>query len=129
MEQSPQAVKTWLEEEYLGIAMRAKAEIHWGDETALVNTDVRGRSYAPRGQTPVTYGVGGSRQKLSMISTVTNQGKARWMIIDEAFNHEKLIEFFQALIDDTDHKLFLILGNLSVHYCKLGKAWLAEHGE
>ncbi len=23
-------------------------EIHWGDETALVNTDVRGRSYAPR---------------------------------------------------------------------------------
>jgi hypothetical protein len=26
--------------------------------------------------------VGGTREKLSMISTVTNQGKARWMIIE-----------------------------------------------
>ena len=28
---------------------------------------------------------GSTRQKLSMIATVTNQGKTRWMIIDEAF--------------------------------------------
>jgi hypothetical protein len=26
-----------------------------------------------------------------MIATVTNQGKTRWMIIDEAFNADKLI--------------------------------------
>ena len=39
------------------------------------NTDVRGRSYAPIGQTQVAYAVGGNRQKLSMIATVTNQGK------------------------------------------------------
>ncbi len=49
-EQSPAAVQAWLEGEYPGIEQRARAqgvEIHWGDETALVNTDVRGRSYAP----------------------------------------------------------------------------------
>ena len=43
-EQSPAAVKKWLDEDYPAIAARAKAEgaeIHWGDETALVNTDVR----------------------------------------------------------------------------------------
>ena len=34
-------------------AKREGAEIHWGDETALTNTDVRGRSYAPVGKTPV----------------------------------------------------------------------------
>jgi hypothetical protein len=59
-EQRPEAVRKWLDEEYPGIAQRAKAEgaeIHWGDETALVNTDVRGRSYAPTGQTPVAYAV------------------------------------------------------------------------
>jgi hypothetical protein len=28
-----------------------------------------------------------------MISTVTNQGKARWMIIDGAFDADQLIEF------------------------------------
>jgi hypothetical protein len=48
--------------------------------------------------------VGGTRQKLSMIATVTNQGKARWMIIDEAFDANKLIEFLQASIKDAGKK-------------------------
>ncbi|RFC30765.1 MAG: hypothetical protein DID91_2727704790 [Candidatus Nitrotoga sp. MKT] len=29
------------------------------------------------GKTPVTFAVGGTRHKLSMIATVTNQGKTR----------------------------------------------------
>jgi hypothetical protein len=77
-EQRPEAVHGWLEKEYPAIEARAKlegAEIHWGDETAVVNTDVRGRSYAPKGKTPVTFAVGGTRQKLSMIATVTNQAR------------------------------------------------------
>lgn len=132
-EQRPEAVKQWLDQEYPAIERRAKAEggeIHWGDETALVNTDVRGRSYAPRGKTPVTMAVGGTREKLSMISTVTNQGRTNWMIIDGAFNHERLIEFLQALVRDGKRrrkKVFLILDNLGVHHCKPVKAWLAEH--
>lgn len=131
-EQRPEAVKQWLDEQYPEIAQRAKAEdaeIHWGDETAVVNTDVRGRGYQPRGQTPVAYAVGGTRHKLSMISTVTNKGKTRWMIIDDAFNSEKLIEFLAALIKDADKKVFLILDNLRVHHSKPVKAWLSEHKE
>jgi transposase len=129
-EQRPEAVQSWLEQEYPEIEARAKAEggeIHWGDETALVNTDVRGRSYAPAGKTPVAYAVGGTRQKLSMIATVTNRGKTRWMIIDEAFNSDKLIEFLEALIKDAGRKVFLILDNLRVHHSKPVKAWVAEH--
>jgi transposase len=132
-EQRPEAVRQWLDQQYPAIEQRAKAEggeIHWGDETALVNTDVRGRSYAPRGKTPVTMAVGGTREKLSMISTVTNQGRANWMIIDGAFNHERLIEFLDALRRDGKRrrkKVFLILDNLGVHHCKPVKAWLAEH--
>lgn len=128
-EQSPAAVQAWLQGEYPGIEQRARAEggeIHWGDETALVNTDVRGRSYAPAGKTPVALAVGGTRQKLSMIATVTNQGKTRWMIIDEAFDAQKLIEFLQALIKDAGKKVFLILDNLRVHHSKLVKAWVNE---
>jgi transposase len=71
--------------------------------------------------------VGGTRHKLSMIATVTNQGKARWMIIDDAFDADKLIEFLCALIKDADRKVFLILDNLRVHHSKLVKAWVAEH--
>ena len=128
-------MRQWLEHEYPAIERRAKAEggeIHWGDETALVNTDVRGRSYAPRGKTPVTMAVGGTREKLSMISTVTNQGRANWMIIDGAFNHERLIEFLQALASEgrrLGKKVFLVLDNLGVHHCKPVKAWLAENTE
>lgn len=130
-EQRPEAVQTWLNEQYPEIEQRAKTEggeIHWGDETALVNTDVRGRCYAPAGKTPVTYTVGGTRQKLSMMATVTNQGKTRWMIIDEAFNADKLIEFLEALIKDAGKKvLFLILDNLRVHHSKpVIKTWVAE---
>jgi transposase len=132
-EQQPVAVKAWLQEQYPAIEARAKVEggeVHWGDETALVNTDVRGRSYSPRGHTPVTRSVGGTRQKLSMISTVNNRGKAHWMIIDGAFNHERLIEFLQALAQQgrkDGKKVFLILDNLGVHHCKPVKAWLAGH--
>ena len=131
-EKSPAAVQKWLEVTYPEIKQRAKeeeAEIHWGDETAVVNTDVRGRGYAPRGDTPVAYVVGGTRQKLSMISTVTNQGKTSWMIIDGNFNHLRLIEFFEALIQQAGRKVFLVLDNLGVHHCKPVKQWLSDHAE
>lgn len=77
----------------------------------------------------MTRTVGGTCHRLSMISTVTNQGKTRWQIIDGNFNHERLIEFFEALIEDTDRKIFLILDNLGAHHCKPVKQWLAEHGD
>ena len=70
--------------------------------------------------------MGGTRQKLSMIATVTNQGKTRWMIIiDEAFNSDRLIEFLEALIKDAGKKVFLILDNLRVYHSKPVKAWAA----
>ena len=52
-ERRPEAVQASLDEQPPEIEKRAKsedAEIHWGDETAVVNTDVRGRCYAPVGK-------------------------------------------------------------------------------
>ena len=46
------------------------------------------------------------------------------MIIDEAFNSDKLVAFRDALVKDTDKKVFLILDNLRVHPSKPVKAWL-----
>lgn len=115
--------------DYPAIEQRVKAEgaeIHWGDEIAVVNTDVRGRSDAPAGKTPVTFVVGGTPRKLSMIAIVTNQGKTRWMMIDEALNPDKLIQFLEALTKDAAKKVFLILDNLRVHHSKPVKKWVAE---
>jgi DDE superfamily endonuclease len=86
--ESPSAVKKWLEQDYPAIAARAKAEgaeIHWGDESGLRSDDVRGRSYAPIGKTPVVR-INNKRHGLSVISTVTNKGQMRWKIFDGALN-------------------------------------------
>lgn len=64
-----------------------------------------------------------------MIATVTNQGKARRMIIDGAFDADQLIEFLQALIKDAGRKVFLILDNLWVHHNRIVKAWMAERND
>jgi len=128
-EQSPAAVKKWLVEEYPAIAASARvegAEIHWGDETGLRSDDVRGRSYAPLGQTPVIR-VNNKRHGLSVISTVTNKGQMRWKVFDGALNSDILIDFLRRLIKDAGRKIYLILDNLRVHHSKLVKAWMAEH--
>ncbi len=128
-EQSPAAVKKWLDEQYPVIAACAKvegAEIHWGDETGLRSDDVRGRSYAPQGQTPVVR-VNNKRHGLSIISTVTNRGTMRWKIFDGALNADILIDFMKRLVRDAGRKVYLILDNLRVHHSKPVKAWLGEH--
>jgi transposase len=130
-EQSPAAVKKWLDTDYPVIAARAKsegAEIHWGDESGLRSDDVRGRGYAPKGETPVIR-VNSKRHGLSVISTVTNKGQMRWRIFDGALNATILLDFFRRLIKGATKKVFLILDNLRVHHAKPVKEWLAQNAD
>ena len=73
----------------------------------MSGANVRGRSLAPTGQTPV----GSTRQERSMIATVTTQGKTRWMIIYEAFSADKLIELVAALIKDAGRNMMMLEQN------------------
>lgn len=125
-EQNRAAVQTWLDKAYPAIAQRAKAEggeIYWGDETGLRSDDVRGRSYAPCGETPVVRPCH-RREKVEVMSAVTNKGVVRWMILPQAMNEALLIEFMQRLADDAQRKVFLILDNLPVHHALAVTAWL-----
>jgi transposase len=103
-------------------------EIHWGDETGLRSDDVRGRSFAPKGETPVIR-VSSKRAGLSIISTVTNKGQMRWKIFDGALNSDILIDFLRRLIKGATKKVFLILDNLRVHHSKPVKEWLSKHAD
>ena len=128
-EQRPEAVRKWLEEEFPRIRSRAKAEgaeILWGDETGLRSDDVRGRSYAPRGVTPVVR-VNHNRHGCSVISTVTNKGQMRWMVFQGALNSSILLTFLRRLVKDNGHKVFLVLDNLRVHHSKPVKEWLVQN--
>jgi transposase len=130
-EQQPAAVKKWLDEEYPAIARKAKdepADIYWGDETGVRNDCQHGRSYAPKGKTPVLR-LPAKRTSLNMISALTNQGKVRFMIYRENMTAQVLITFMQRLVKDAPRKVFLILDNLKVHHAKLVQEWLAEHRE
>lgn len=115
--------------EWLKAGNAEKAEVHWVDETAVMNSDVRGRSYSPRGTTPTTRAVWGSRQRFSMISSVNNQGKCHWMIIDGVFNADRLIEFMESLVKEVSRKVFLVMDNLKVHHCKPVKESLEKNAE
>lgn len=130
-EQDRSAVQRWLDEEYPAIAGRAAAEggeIYWGDETGLRSDDVRGRSYAPQGGTPVVR-PNHRREKAGLISAVTNKGVLRWMVLDKAIDTALLIRFMKRLAHDAQRKVFLILDNLKVHKAPEVTQWLADHRE
>ena len=61
-----------------------------------------------------------------ILATISEGKRPDLVIIDEAFNSDKLIEFLEALIKDAGKKVFLILDNLRVHHSKPVKAWAAE---
>ena len=127
--QNPKAVKAWLNTEYPDISTRAKkesAEIHWGDETGLCNDSYHGRSYAPRGKTPAIK-LHPRCQRVNLISSVTNQGKVRFMVYKNKMNSQTMIKFMERLIKDADKKIFLIIDNLKVHHSYIVKDWLKEH--
>ena len=63
---------------------------------------------------------------MNMISTVSNQGKVRFMVYRGRMNAKRLIQFLKPLIRTSGHKIFLILDNLRAHHAKPVKAWLAE---
>ena len=129
-EQNPEAVRRWLEEEYPELARQAKKngwEIHWGDETGVRNDCHHGRGYAPIGKTPVARN-SSKRFSINMISSVTNQGKVRWMTYRGSFNAEVFIKFMERLIKNAPRKIILIVDNLRVHHCKPVKEWVERNG-
>jgi hypothetical protein len=128
-ERSPAAIRKWLEQDYPAIAKRAKAEramIYWGDETGISNQDQIGRSWAPRGRTPIVRRTA-ERLTPSMISAVSNRGLMRFMLDEGALNVERFIAFLQRLTKDAGQTVFLIVDNLKVHHARKVKAWVASH--
>jgi len=125
IEQDPEKIKQWLEETYPEIKARAKKEgavIHWGDETNLnINSNYQ-KTYAPKGKTPRVR-ISARKTSYSMVSSLTNQGRLRYMLYKGAMNAKLFKVFLQRLVKDTDKKVFLILDNLKAHHAKIIQEW------
>ena len=130
-EQDPERLKQWLESDYLEITVQAKeekAEIHWGDETGINSEGYNVKGFAPKGKTPIIR-LTTKRNKINMISAITNRGKVRFMLYRESMTSKVLIKFMSRLIKDSPSKVFLILDNLRVHHSKVVQKWLIENKE
>lgn len=130
-EQCSKKVQKWLDEEYPAIkeeAQKENAEIYWGDETGARNQSNHGRSYAPKGKTPVKRSMA-KKFSVNMISAITNQGKVMFMIYSDTMNADKFIEFMKQLIKTSNRKIYFIVDNLRVHHSSMVKEWVANHSD
>ena len=131
-EQNPVAVACWLEREYPAIEARAKREgarILWADEMGLRSDQAAGRSFAPRGRTPVV-GKTGRRFGCNVIQAVSNRGELCFRVFEGSFNQAVYRDFLKRLLKQAGgRKLYLIVDGHPVHRGKNVNAWLAERTE
>lgn len=127
-EQQPKAVREWIKEKYPAIAARAKeqkAEIQWSDEAGVTTCSASGaRGYAPRGETPVLKRVA-RPSRINHVSSVTNQGKSRFMIYEGTLTAEVFIKWLEQSVKAAKgRKIIMIVDNLRVHHSRGVKEWL-----
>ena len=80
------------------------------DEAGVSNCEIVERGFSPEGRPPVLP-VETKRQRVNMLSTVSSQGKVRFMIYPDTMNQQRLIRFMERLIRVSKQKVFLILDN------------------
>ncbi len=131
-EQSEEAVRRWLQERYPEIEKRARrerAEILWADESGLRSDHTAGRTWAPKGQTPVTKGTG-KRFKANMIAAVSNTGTLRFRVFDERFTGPLFLDFIKRLIkDNRGRKVILIVDGHPAHRARIVRDYVASNPE
>ncbi len=128
-EQDSQAVGSWLKRRYPAIralAHREKAMIFWADEMGLRGDHAAGRSFSPKGRTPVILGTG-QRFRCNLISALTNRGHLQFMVFKHRFTVAVFLKFLRRLLRQNRRKLFLVTDNHPVHLAKAAVRWFKAH--
>lgn len=128
-ERDPEAIERWKRVEFpriVRLAKQQRAEIHFEDETGVSSEDMRGRGYSPRGTKPIRQHYG-TRTSMSMASTVTRQGKLRFMVYEGALTADIFLCFLKRLVANRKRPVFLILDNIRPHHARKVTAWVKEN--
>ena len=128
-ERDDEQIRDWIEREYPALrhrAKREKAEIYWEDETGLRSDHVAGRSYSPRGATPVIASTG-NRFGCNIISAVNNLGKMRFRVFQGSFTQSVMIDFLERLARDAKRKVLVIADGHPSHKGRRVRQWLKDH--
>lgn len=123
-------MQNWIKQHYPRIRQKAKEQrgiIFWADEVGMRSQHQAGKSFAPRGQTPVIK-KSGQRFYLNMISALSNKGRLEFMITEQNFNYRVFISFLDKLLKQAaGRKVFLIADSHPAHKHNQVMQWIAEH--
>ena len=86
-----------------------------------------GRSFSPKGKTPVIAG-SGQRFGTNVISAIANRGQLYFMVFSGTANAALFLRFLRRLLRQLKgRKLFLIVDGHPSHRAKLVKAFVEQH--
>lgn len=108
------------------MAQKQHAIILWLDELGLRSQHTAGKSFAPKGKTPVLPKTG-NRFYLHQISAISNQGQLVFMLVDGNFNGVVFLHFLNKLVKSFSKKVFLIADGHPVHLGTRIREWLDAH--
>ena len=114
----PQAIERWQRETYPSIAAAARksgAEIYFWDESGFRADTVHGKTWAPKGKTPVIDRPG-QRQSISAASAVNAKGGFWFATYQGALNAELFIELLKKkMMRGRSKPVHLVVDGLPAH--------------
>lgn len=124
------AVAKWLREEWPKIqahSRRWQAMLYFQDEAGVSLTPVMGKTWAPKGKTPIVK-VTGKRGGLCVTSAISPAGKMIFRIEKKRVNAEKHIEFLEQILKHhPKRKIIVIEDRAPAHRAKKIKQFVDMH--
>jgi transposase len=116
-QRDPAAIQRWQRETFPGIAAQARAtgaEIYFWDESGFRADTVHGKTWAPKGKTPVIQRPG-QRQSISAASAVNAKGGFWFATYQGALNAELFIELLKQMMKGRRKPVHLVVDGLAAH--------------
>jgi len=120
-ERNPEAIEQWQREDYPRLRQRAKergADIFFLDEAGIRSDAPLGRTWAPKGQTPVVQ-TSGQRQKINAISAVNPHGAFWYTVYSGGLNASRFVEFLGKFLRHRRRPIFLVVDGHPSHRAKI----------
>lgn len=125
---SEEACERWAAEDFPAIAAevrRKQAVLLFLDESGVQESDVFGRTWAPKGQRPTVLTTGG-RDRVNVISAVSPSGRLWFRCYRGTLRAERFVGFLRDLLHDIRGPIVIVWDRLRVHTAKLTQEFLAD---
>lgn len=121
LEQNQELVDRWIKKEWPKVQRWVKenrAILYFEDESGVSMAPVIGKTWAPKGQTPIVR-VTGKRGGITAMSAISPSGKLRFRLEDRRINSDIMIGFIKQIMHTHKRrKIALVMDRASCHISK-----------